>query len=87
MNVDLNKPLFLKAVFVKAKDYNCLKCIFSIQGCKVRDVRCAEGHWELDTVFPQSETAFDLIQDSNNSVDSKIQQIKEETKQETEYFY
>ena len=27
------------------------------------------------------------VQDSNNSVDSKIQQIKEETKQETEYFY
>lgn len=86
MNVDLNKPLFLKAVFVKAKDCNCLKCIFSIQGCKIRDVRCAEGHWELDTVFPQSDI-MQQIQDSNNSVDSEIQQIKEETKQETEYFY
>lgn len=85
MNVDLNKPFFAKLVF-STKSNDCEDCALkSSFPC----LPCSAGHWEIDEILTQSDITFDMqpIQDSNNSVDSKMQQIKEETKQETEYFY
>lgn len=91
MKVDLNRPLFVKFKFIEARRDNCKHCIFSTQdkSCLASNVPCAGGHWELDEIFPQSDVTFDMqqIQDSINSVDSKMQQIKEEVQEEPKYFY
>lgn len=99
MRVNLSKPLFAKLKFVRANNENCCFCVFYNRikkACRAVEISCSGGHWEVDKVLPQSEVTFDLLQlqDSINSVDTKmkqfkseVQQIKEEVKEEPKYFY
>ena len=82
MKVDLNKPLFIELKFVRANGDNCKNCIFSTQDkiCLAANISCPGGHWEKVGVVPQSD-------DSLNSADSKMQQVKEEVQEEPKYFY
>lgn len=85
MKADLNKPLFAKLVFTTSSE-SCEDCVFSrAEECP----SCCGGHWELNEVLPQSGTASGMQQlhDFINSIDSKMQQIKEEAKEEPKYFY
>lgn len=92
MKADLNKPVLVKLKFSRSSD-DCGDCVLCSSGyC----LTCGGGHWEIDEVFPQSDTTFDLLQlqDSINSVGAKISQVKseihqinEEVKEEPKYFY
>lgn len=98
MKIDLNKPVFARLKFVEAESFNCTHCNLasSTKSCRPFNLPCKGGHWEIDEVLPQSNITFDMlqIQDSINSVDAKMgqlksemNQVKNETEESFKYFY